>query len=80
TGQAEQLYPNNSYSFYTEHESATNSDGWADVNAIDVTHPGVEHTLNFEAQLVPDFVQDQPAPVITAGGFEATGTFSITYP
>ncbi|MEG0098493.1 MAG: fimbrial protein [Citrobacter sp.] len=80
TGQAEQLYPNNSYSFYTEHESATNSDGWADINAIDVTHPGVEHTLNFEAQLVPDFVQDQPTPVITAGGFEATGTFSITYP
>lgn len=80
TGQAEQLYPNNPYSFYTEYESATNSDGWADINASDVTHPGVEHTLNFEAQLVPDFVQDQPAPVITAGGFEATGTFSITYP
>lgn len=80
TGQAEQLYPNNPYSVYTEYESATNPDGWVDVNAIDVTHPGVEHTLNFEAQLVPDFVQDQPAPVITAGGFEATGTFSITYP
>lgn len=80
TGQAEHIYPNNRYSFYTEHESATNPDGWIDVNAIDVTHPGVEHTLNFEAQLVPDFVQDQPAPVITAGGFEATGTFSITYP
>ncbi|MBY7378610.1 fimbrial protein [Escherichia marmotae] len=80
TGKAEQLYPNNTYSFYTEYESATNSDGWADINAIDVTHPGVEHTLDFEAQLVPDFVQDQPAPVITAGGFEATGTFSITYP
>lgn len=80
TGQAEQLYPNNKLSFYTEYESATNPDGWIDVNAIDVTHPGVEHILDFEAQLVPDFVQDQPAPVITAGGFEATGTFSITYP
>lgn len=80
TGQAEQIYPNNKLSFYTEYEAATLPDGWADINAIDVTHPGVEHTLNFEAQLVPDFVQDQPAPVITAGGFEATGTFSITYP
>ncbi|WP_236942246.1 MULTISPECIES: fimbrial protein [unclassified Escherichia] len=80
TGKAEQLYPNNPYSVYTEYESATNSDGWIDVNAIDVTHPGVEHILDFEAQLVPDFVQDQPAPVITAGGFEATGTFSMTYP
>ncbi|WP_061090666.1 fimbrial protein [Escherichia marmotae] len=80
TGQAEHIYPNNRYSFYTEYESATNSDGWIDVNAIDVTHPGVEHILDFEAQLVPDFVQDQPAPVITAGAFEATGTFSMTYP
>lgn len=80
TGKAEQLYPNNQYSVYTEYESATNPDGWIDVLTTDVTHHGVEHTLNFEAQLVPDFVQDQPAPVITAGGFEATGTFSITYP
>ncbi|MCR6679890.1 hypothetical protein NVV43_31495, partial [Escherichia marmotae] len=52
SGKAEQLYPNNPYSVYTDYESATTADGWIDINAFDVTHPGVVHILDLVGQLV----------------------------